>query len=917
MKRAVALALVALMLVAALPLAVPAATAASVSTPSATLPVPLVGAASVHLGGSTYIFGGREEGGQYSSAVLRYDHATGEISQVASFPTTANAPKPGRYSGAAVAAGGKIYYFGGATLVGVRGLDSSDPDRETDVPRAQREIFEFDPSNNRLRLLLDQLPYAAWGLGGAAASARGSSFVYLFGGFTFDFSDLPNIRRHEEIVRFNVSAPAGTPGRASLISDVLPYAVQDAAVANLNGRLLVMGGLSDHNPDVNPCPTYQFYNPDTQQTEMRQTEVCLTKRIVSFDPGNELVYGVVGELPYRAQFVQAAVAGGAAYIPGGFLADGTAATSIVEVTMNERALATARIITPSLPQGTFGQGVSSDGSIIRVFGGRFGGDRELTDRIVALDPRPTPPWAPRAPLATEMEGGGMHLTWEPPAYNGDAPILGYRIYRSSPTEDERLVGETSGLTWQDTTTRAGGEYVWRITALNSAGESETGVRVGSKAAVTTPGKVASFAAYGSNGEVLLRWLPPLDDGGSNLTGYRVYRNGLLLRNLLPSVLELRDADVINGETYAYRVSAVNAKGSGESSDEIRVSPQPVPPPPSSVDAQAQAEGDMNAVTLTWIPPPESVRRFLVYRATTPGVEGLLVANLSQDETVFVDNLVERGRTYYYSVKSTNEIGESPPSDQVAVSLVRKPGAPSEVTAMGVPGAIRVTWQAPEDLGDAPESAIRYFVARDGRIIRTDIDGLGFTDRTVTPGRQYTYSVSALNPMAGEPSRNVTASALPVSNEPPVAVLNALPAVTTAGAPVELDGSQSSDADINGRVMSYVFDFGDGTQPVTSNAPTVTHAYARNGTFTATLVVKDELGAASEPATAQVVVGETILENPAANLPGGLGDLGSNRVGPASGAPPGSSSGKIPAPGTALVALALVGVALLVGRARRG
>lgn len=95
------------------------------------------------------------------------------------------------------------------------------------------------------------------------------------------------------------------------------------------------------------------------------------------------------------------------------------------------------------------------------------------------------------------------------------------------------------------------------------------------------------------------------------------------------------------------------------------------------------------------------------------------------------------------------------------------------------------------------------------------------------------------------------------NQAPTARLAAPAAVRTPGA-TSFDASASTDpeAGAGGGVASYHFDFGDGTS-ADSATPVVSHAYARPGTYTATVTVSDAQGlasAASSPVQAQVVDG---------------------------------------------------------------
>ena len=93
---------------------------------------------------------------------------------------------------------------------------------------------------------------------------------------------------------------------------------------------------------------------------------------------------------------------------------------------------------------------------------------------------------------------------------------------------------------------------------------------------------------------------------------------------------------------------------------------------------------------------------------------------------------------------------------------------------------------------------------------------------------------------------------PVEN-PPVARLS-VAQVANPASTVMADGAASTDADLT-PIASYRFDFGDGTLPVVTLAPTATalHTYAVTGTYTVTLIATDTGLNASAPATAVVTV----------------------------------------------------------------
>lgn len=90
------------------------------------------------------------------------------------------------------------------------------------------------------------------------------------------------------------------------------------------------------------------------------------------------------------------------------------------------------------------------------------------------------------------------------------------------------------------------------------------------------------------------------------------------------------------------------------------------------------------------------------------------------------------------------------------------------------------------------------------------------------------------------------------NVPPTADLTATPSSGSAPLTVTLSGSGSSDPD--GTIASYQWTFGDGGS-ATTTTPTVQHTYAQ-GSYTASLVVVDNLGASSQADTVNIQAGNS-------------------------------------------------------------
>lgn len=885
------------------------------------LPQGIVGAPVVQVGDALYMLGGRFSDYTLSDEIVRIDPATGANQTVAHFPDVSTAPgSPQRYAGAASVFNGKIYYFGGATTV-----QANLGGQTTTVPKPVPDIVVYDPAQPvglaNPRIVNAKLPAGEWGMGLALVGSN----AYLFGGFTLDFTPTITVQRHDWVLKYDFAAD-----KITTQTRTLPYELQDPATVYLttpSAKVYLFGGLASNNTN-NECPGYYVQNQTSGQQEWYVPPLCLTNRIVRWDPVLGESEVLADTLPFRVQYMQAGVVrGGKAYLMGGVLVDQSASGSVFE--WNPSASTPLRSLVPTLSPTVFGAGTYSDGSTVLLLGGRSSLPRNSNDHLVntvqRFDPNPTAPRPPTG-LAAERAGTAIHLSWQPPTYDGDSPVTGYRVTRTDAEGTELLLTPQPivGLSLDDTATKAGANYTYKVLARNSIGESAPAV-LSTATATTVPGVVTSFRAEAGNGEAVLSWKAPTTTGGLDLSGYRVYRDGgsTPVASLAPSQLAYTDTGLTNGVEYAYSVRAVNAKGEGPASPALRVTPAPKPDAPTFVDAKpvGGSASTASSVEVSWVPPSSQVDRFVVLRGEDPDAITREVGNVSSINTTFTDASVFHGRTYYYAVRSYSPSGLSLASNVASVSLVNVPGAPTNVRAAGLEGLVQLTWDSPNDLGDAPPSAITYVVQRfapgstRGTIVSPpDLADTSFADKTASPGILYSYQILTQNPRRSDPSETVTASAKVVPNKPPVAALDVLPAIAVAGDPVTLDASQSVDPD--GSIVEYVFNFGDGTDPVRSTSATATHQYATNGSYDASVVVTDNRGNLSAPSSSRVIVGELVgsgTPSTGVDLPG---KGGTSRPSTAA-QRPGSSSGKLlPGFEPALLALAAVGGALAVTRRHR-
>lgn len=121
-----------------------------------------------------------------------------------------------------------------------------------------------------------------------------------------------------------------------------------------------------------------------------------------------------------------------------------------------------------------------------------------------------------------------------------------------------------------------------------------------------PGDPISLASEIGRFFVNLTWQEPIDDGGSPVTGYRIYRarpgvNAHIIREVPAEKTFFNDTDLKENTSYTYRVSAVNDMGEGPLSDPLfATTPVPLGAPRIRITHPLQDEVlAVDHVTVEW------------------------------------------------------------------------------------------------------------------------------------------------------------------------------------------------------------------------------------------------------------------------------------------------------------------------------
>ena len=192
---------------------------------------------------------------------------------------------------------------------------------------------------------------------------------------------------------------------------------------------------------------------------------------------------------------------------------------------------------------------------------------------------------------------------------------------------------------------------------------------------TKPSPPRNLTATLGDGRVTLHWDTPLSDGGSPITQYKLYKGTssggeTYMGYLSYGVNDCYDPYVQNGVTYYYYVTAVNAVGESNPSNEAYATPQhltkPSPPQNLTADVVFDSSTRKAGVKISWTPPADNggsqITTYNMYRKLEGGSYQYIGAR-DATYTYFRDWGVQLGSKYYYKVTAVNSVGESDPSNE--------------------------------------------------------------------------------------------------------------------------------------------------------------------------------------------------------------------------------------------------------------
>ena len=388
----------------------------------------------------------------------------------------------------------------------------------------------------------------------------------------------------------------------------------------------------------------------------------------------------------------------------------------------------------------------------------------------------TVPTVSRGLAATKDAVRRIDLKWSAPSDNGGAEISGYRIEVSENGSTwSNLVTNTETIATTHSHTGLRGETTrhYRVFAINSAGTGPaSNVATGISAPATVPAAPTELTATaGLERRSDLSWSTPADDGGANITGYRIQVSSDnstwidLETDTGSTDTAYPDTELRGGSNRHYRVSAINSAGAGPPSNAATGTTAPPTVPDAPLELRASQDVGRR-IDLSWSTPADDGGAYITgYRIEESG-DGLnwsdLVTNTETSTTTYTHTGLRGEDTRHYRVSAINSAGTGPASD-VATGITAPasvPGEPRELTAtMGLERRIDISWSTPDDDGGADVTGYRIETSDDGSSWNDLVSNTGAIETTHTHsglrgGATHHYRVSVINSAGTGKASNV-------------------------------------------------------------------------------------------------------------------------------------------------------------------
>jgi hypothetical protein len=441
---------------------------------------------------------------------------------------------------------------------------------------------------------------------------------------------------------------------------------------------------------------------------------------------------------------------------------------------------------------------------------------------------------PGAPTITSSTPGSslLSIAFDAPLFNGGITITRYEkafstdnstwspwALASSSTSPPTSPVTISGLT-------NGQAYYVKIRAVNSMGVGpESNVWNTTTTPSTTPDAPTLSSVTRGYRQLTVAFTAPAFNGGSAITDYEFStNNGTSWTSMAQSgTTDYAITGLADFTSYNVRVRAVNAAGSGSSSNMLAGITAGVTNAPIALSA---GTGGVSQSILSWTAPENNaspISDYIVQYSTSSTFASSVTTfsdGVSTDTSTTVTDLLA-STTYYFRVASVNQVGQSGWSSIVSATTAGIPSQIEAPTSSSGDRTFTISWSNPSSNGNSAVTSysVQYSSNGGSSWSTAEVFSTGsteFTNRTKTwvlnNGVSYVGRVLATNAVGSSPYSSASIARTPAFSAP----------VLTANA------SYNSEAEPNVRRITWSVDPTD-VRSSTSSAGTTTRVYLQRMT----------------------------------------------------------------------------------------
>uniref|UniRef100_A0A672ZUZ0 Myomesin-2-like n=1 Tax=Sphaeramia orbicularis TaxID=375764 RepID=A0A672ZUZ0_9TELE len=399
----------------------------------------------------------------------------------------------------------------------------------------------------------------------------------------------------------------------------------------------------------------------------------------------------------------------------------------------------------------------------------------------------TIPGEPTDVHASEIFKSYVVLSWKPPSPRGRAPLW-YVIEKVSGTGAWQKINTAVKLhspRYPVFDLQEGQKYQFRVYSVNMYGSSEASVpsepiqKVDEDGVPSAPGQIV--ATRNTKSSVFVQWDSPKHQ--KNLMGYYIDGRIVGSKDWFPCNHKPFKHNrfvvhgLIPGESYVFRVQAVNVFGLSEESQESSpIAVEPALSTPSAPFGITMLSSDGSSITLAWQSPKHcggsKVNAYYLDKRDADTLDWKEVNLAAVKERICtVDNLTD-GTFYEFKVAAGNLAGLGVPSAPSAPMkceawTMAEPGPSYDLSFSEVRGhSLVLLWKAPVYTGASPVTGYLVEMAKKGSTEFTNLTPEAVSG--LEEGESYVFKVRAVNAdgigKASQVSVPVCARALPGTKE---------------------------------------------------------------------------------------------------------------------------------------------------------